>query len=98
MGQGAAGLVLADGTGSLSLEALPVPVVDVTGAGDALAAAVLAARLAGLDLAAAGRIGRLASALAVASDEAVPKDFGIPALRDLALRLDSEAHVQLARL
>jgi sugar/nucleoside kinase (ribokinase family) len=98
LGQGAAGLALADDTDSLSLEALAVPVVDVTGAGDALAAAVLAARLAGLDLAAAGRIGRLASALAVASDEAVPKDFGIPALRDLALRLDSEAHVQLARL
>lgn len=98
LGQGAVGLVFADGSGSRTLGALEVPVVDVTGAGDALAATVLAARLAGLDLAAACRIGRLAAALAVGSDAAVPQGFGIPALRDLALRLDSEAHVQLARL
>ncbi len=98
LGQGSAGLVLADHTGSRTLDALPVPVVDVTGAGDTLAAAVLAARLAGLDLAAACRIGRLAAALAVGSDAAVPSGFGIPAFRDLALRLDSEAHAQLARL
>lgn len=98
LGQGAAGLVLADATGVHALDALAVPVVDVTGAGDALAAGVLAARLAGLELAAACRIGRLAAALAVGSDAAVPQDFGIPVLRDLALRLDSVAHVQLARL
>ena len=97
MGQGAAGLIVADGTGARALEALAVPVVDVTGAGDCLAAATLAACLAGLDLAAASRIGRLAAALAVGSDEAVPRNFGIPALRDLALRLDSAAHAQLAR-
>ena len=98
MGRGALGLVVADGSGSRTLDALAQPVVDVTGAGDASAAATLAARLAGLDLAAASRIGRLAAALAVASEEAVPKDFGIPALRDLALRLDKEAHAQLAHL
>lgn len=94
MGAGAAGLVLAEPRGTSRLAALEVAKQDVTGAGDALAAATLWALLAGLDLPLAARLGRLAAA-AVLQGAGVPT---IPALRELASRLDKGLHAELARL
>jgi pseudouridine kinase len=94
MGAAADGLVIADAGGTARLAALPVQRTDVTGAGDALAAATLAARLAGLDLEAAARLGRLAAAAVL---EGLPAPT-IQDLRDLASRLDKGAHAELAHL
>lgn len=94
MGAGAAGLLVAEARGINRLAALPVERRDVTGAGDALAAVTLLARLAGLELAAAARLGRLAAAAVVQGTRAP----SIEDLRRLALRLDSAAHGDLARL
>ncbi len=94
MGAGAAGLVIADAGGVTRLAALAVAKVDVTGAGDALAAATLVARLAGLELTAAARLGRLAAA-AVLEGSPFPDIAG---LREQATRHDSAAHAELARL
>ena len=68
---GAAGLCLANEEESLVLPNLENRVVDITGAGDALAAAYLAARLAGAGLAAAGRRALAAAQLTVACAESV---------------------------
>ena len=94
MGAGAAGLVIADATGVSRLAALAIEKKDVTGAGDAQAAATLVAVLAGLELRDAARIGRLAAA-AVLDGMSAPT---IPDLRALASRLDSAAHEKFARL
>jgi pseudouridine kinase len=94
IGAGAAGLVVADAGGVSRLAALAIQKVDVTGAGDALAAATLAARLAGLELKAAARIGRLAAA-AVLEGSTFPDIAG---LREQATRHDSATHAELARL
>jgi sugar/nucleoside kinase (ribokinase family) len=94
MGRGAAGLDLGDASGRLRLDPLSVTARDVTGAGDALAAATLFASLCGLKLPAAARIGRLAATLAIVGKTA----FGIADLREAALRFDSGCHADLARL
>lgn len=94
MGRGAAGLELACASTLVQLDPLPVAPHDVTGAGDALAAATLFACLRGLALQAAARIGRLAAAVAISGEPA----FGISGLREAALRLDTAAHADLARL
>ncbi len=94
MGAGAAGLVVADASGITRLAALEVAKQDVTGAGDALAAATLVARLAGLALPAAARLGRLAAAAVLEGSEAPT----IPDLRDLASRFDNGVHAELAHL
>lgn len=94
MGAGAAGLVLAEASGATRLAALDVVKRDVTGAGDALAATTLVARLAGLELEAAARLGRLAAAAVLEQGEAPT----IADLRRLAGRLDNAVHAQLARL
>jgi pseudouridine kinase len=94
IGAGADGLVIADARGVTRLAALPVQRVDVTGAGDALAAATLVAYLAGLELEAAARLGRLAAAAVL---EGLPAPT-IRDLRELASRLDNAAYAQLARL
>jgi pseudouridine kinase len=94
MGEGASGLVAADGSGVTRLAALDVAKRDVTGAGDTLAATTLVAGLAGLRLQAAARVGRLAAAAVLEGDEAPT----IADLRSLAERLDKGAHAQLTQL
>jgi pseudouridine kinase len=64
---GAQGAVLADATGTRAVPARPARVVDVTGAGDALVAATLAALVAGAPVAAAVRAGAEAAARTVES-------------------------------
>jgi pseudouridine kinase len=68
---GAAGLVLADGGGPRRVPAVPGPVVDVTGAGDALVAGTLAALLADADLDRAVTAGARLAAATVASPASV---------------------------
>jgi ribokinase len=70
--QGAAGAVWSDGTAVVAADCAPVAVVDSTGAGDAFAAGVLAARLAGSDVPAALRAGHSLAARAVARPGARP--------------------------
>lgn len=73
---GQQGCRLADGTGSRHLPAAPArQVTDVTGAGDALAAGLLAGLAAGRDLAAALRQGLQAAALTVESGDSVRADL-----------------------
>jgi pseudouridine kinase len=94
MSRGAHGLEIADAAGLRHLPALAVATRDVTGAGDALAAATLYALLAGFDLGLAARVGRLA-ATAVLMGRPLA---GTADLRDLASALDNGLHEQLARL
>lgn len=94
MGAGAAGLVIAEASGVTRLAALDVDKRDVTGAGDALAAGTLIARLAGLGLEHAARLGRLAAAALLERGEAPT----IADLHSLAGKLDNAAHAQIARL
>lgn len=70
---GDAGICLAGDGETLRLESEPSRLVDVTGAGDALAAAFLEARLQGLDLAAAGRRALAAARLTVETPESVSR-------------------------
>ena len=94
MGRGAAGLDIASSAGLAHLPALPVVTRDVTGAGDALAAATLFALLAGLDLALAARVGRLAATAVLAG-----KPFsGMADLQGMAFAVDNQLHAELARL
>ncbi|MDR6219627.1 carbohydrate kinase [Deinococcus soli (ex Cha et al. 2016)] len=69
--RGAAGSLLSTPEGVTELAALPAEVRDVTGAGDAMLAAFLAALAAGLSPADAARRGHAAAALTVESDHAV---------------------------
>ena len=94
MGRGSAGLEVGNSSGFTRLDPLPVTPRDVTGAGDALAAATLLASLCGLELPAAARIGRLAAAVAISGEPA----FDIAGLREAALRFDTGCHADLARL
>lgn len=94
MGGGAAGLVIAAASGLTRLAALDVAKRDVTGAGDALAAATLVAYLAGLELEAAARLGRLAAAAVLEGGRAPT----IADLHSLAGRLDNAAHAHVDRL
>ncbi|WP_216325815.1 carbohydrate kinase family protein [Deinococcus aestuarii] len=64
-----------------ALPALPARVADVTGAGDAMLAAFLAARLAGSSPAAAARHGHAAAALTVESDQTVSPLLSPAAIR-----------------
>ncbi len=68
---GGAGICLAADGELLRLPIEETPLVDVTGAGDALAAAFLEARLRGVELAAAGRRALAAARLTVATDDSV---------------------------
>lgn len=72
---GAAGLCLASEEETVVLPSFENRVVDITGAGDALAAAYLAARLGGLGLAAAGRRALAAAQLTVACAESVSPEI-----------------------
>ncbi|MEO3431302.1 PfkB family carbohydrate kinase [Pelagibius sp. CAU 1746] len=72
---GEAGICLAGGGAVLELAKLPGPLTDVTGAGDALAAAFLAARLEGRDLESAGRRALAAARLTVESNDSVSAEL-----------------------
>lgn len=69
--RGAAGSLLSTPEGVTELAALPAEVRDVTGAGDAMLAAFLAALAAGLPPVEAARHGHAAAAITVESDHAV---------------------------
>lgn len=69
--RGAAGSLLSGPEGVTELPALPAEVRDVTGAGDAMLAAFLAALASGLPPAEAARHGHAAAAITVESDHAV---------------------------
>lgn len=96
MGRGAGGLDIADASGCRHLPALAsaAGVTDVTGAGDALAAATLWGRLSGLDLVTAARLGRLA-AFVVITESASP---ALQHLHRLAAVVDNALHGELDRL
>jgi pseudouridine kinase len=72
---GAAGICLAGGTAVVELPNLPCRLADVTGAGDALAAAFLAARLEGRDLESAGRRALAAARLTVETTDSVSAEL-----------------------
>lgn len=73
--RGAGGLVAAGPEGIVPVSAPPGPVVDVTGAGDALIAATLHRLLAGDGLAAAARWGAAAASLTIACKASVRPDL-----------------------
>ena len=77
---GGAGICAAGAEESVMLETLDNRVVDITGAGDALAAAFLEARLRGCDPTAAGRRALAAAKLTVASEESVSRQLSPQAL------------------
>jgi pseudouridine kinase len=80
MSLGGAGLCIAAEGEPFMLQSFKADLVDITGAGDALAAAYLDARLRGLDVHTAGRRALAAAALTVACVESV-----CPALTPAAL-------------
>lgn len=77
---GEAGLCIAGKEETVVLENFDNRVVDITGAGDALAAAYLEARLRGIGFAAAGRRALAAAQLTVASTESVSPELSPAAL------------------
>ena len=77
---GGAGICVAGAEESVMLETLDNRVVDITGAGDALAAAFLEARLRGCDPTAAGRRALAAAKLTVASEDSVSRQLSPQAL------------------
>ncbi|MGF1594406.1 MAG: PfkB family carbohydrate kinase [Kiloniellaceae bacterium] len=81
---GDAGLCIAAGQECVMLENFENRVVDITGAGDALAAAYLDARLRGLDLESAGRRALAAAQMTVACEDSVSPDLSPAALDRLA--------------
>jgi pseudouridine kinase len=98
VGEGAAGLLVLEPGSRHRLEALPVTARDVTGAGDALAAATLYARLRGVEMLLAARIGRLAATTIIGKNASQQAHYSITDLRLMAQRFDREIDAQLARL
>jgi len=81
---GADGSMLSDGSGSISIPAVPVAeVLDVTGAGDAMLAGFCHALLAGASPAEAAAYGHAAAALTVASPHTVRPDLTDDLVRSL---------------
>lgn len=76
---GADGCLIADHEGTRRLPALPVPVLDTTGAGDAFCAGVISAHGLGWSLDEAARLGTAAAALTV---QGLGSDTGIQSLSD----------------
>jgi pseudouridine kinase len=79
---GSDGLIAADAAGCVHLAAVAVTAVDVTGAGDALVAAMLYRLQAGDDVVTAARVGTLAAALTIESMQSVRPDLA-PQLLDM---------------
>jgi pseudouridine kinase len=77
---GAEGVAVYDHSGLTILPALPAQPVDVTGAGDGLAAGVLYGLAKGLDLVAAARLGLAAAAITVESGNSTAADLSTEAL------------------
>ena len=77
---GAEGLLCADHEGGVKLDLLPCRVVNTTGAGDAMAAALAWAYLRDMDLRESGLAGLAASALAVESHETINPEMSEQAL------------------
>jgi pseudouridine kinase len=98
MGEGVQGLLVLEAHGAHRLDALPVVARDVTGAGDALAAATLFARLRGFALPLAARVGRLAAATIISDNVAQATHYSSADLRFMAQRFDRDLDAQLARL
>jgi pseudouridine kinase len=73
--RGAAGVLLADADGVREVPAVPARVRDVTGAGDALVAGVLAGLAAGEGLTRAAAVGTLVAAHTVRSEGSVCPDL-----------------------
>lgn len=84
--RGSAGSLLVGADEVVPIDAEPVDVVDVTGAGDAMTAGYVHALLAGEPPAAAARWGHLAAALTLASPQTVRPDLGVA----FAARLHAE--------
>ncbi len=84
--RGAAGLVTADAGGAASVPAQAGRVVDVTGAGDAMIAAILHRLLAGAPLPDAARWGAAAASLTIASKATVRPDLS-PSLLARAMQM-----------
>jgi len=84
--RGAAGSLLVGPDGELAIGAVPVEVVDVTGAGDAMTAGFTHALLSGESPEVAARWGHLAAALTLASPQTVRPDLGVA----FAARLNAE--------
>jgi pseudouridine kinase len=84
--RGAAGSLLIGVDDVKAIEAEPVEVIDVTGAGDAMTAGYVHALLAGEPAATAARWGHLAAAVTLASPQTVRPDLGVA----FAARLHTE--------
>ncbi|QRM31278.1 carbohydrate kinase family protein [Microvirga sp. VF16] len=81
------GLVAADSSGIVKINAVKVEIVDATGAGDALIATILVAMLKDAPLAKAARLGTIAAALTVESPTSVRPDLSLALLEStLSLR------------
>lgn len=80
---GAEGMLVATAERCLCLDSLPGPPQDVTGAGDALAAAFLAARLRGLDPETAGRRALAAARLTLDCPESVSPELSSERLEQM---------------
>jgi pseudouridine kinase len=86
---GAGGLVAADRSGLAKVDAVRADIIDATGAGDSLIAAVLVAVMHGRSLAEAARLGATAAALTVESTASVRPDLSLALLETtLSLRAD----------
>lgn len=77
---GEAGLIVADRSKTTRIGAMPVRVVDATGAGDALIAATLAAMLRGRSSFEAARLGSIAAALTLETPASVRPDLSLALL------------------
>jgi sugar/nucleoside kinase (ribokinase family) len=84
---GAAGCLIADGAGSRRRPALPVPVVDTTGAGDAFCAGVITGHGLGWSLDDAARLGTAAAALTL---QGLGSDAGVRSLADTLAFMERE--------
>lgn len=89
---GADGLLAGDGAGLIRIGAVPVTVVDATGAGDALIAATLVGLLTGRVLSDAARLGTMAAALTLESPFSVRPDLSLPLLDAALSRTGEETH------
>ncbi|WP_052954450.1 carbohydrate kinase family protein [Microvirga vignae] len=83
---GEGGLIAMDGLGLTRVEAIPVQIVDATGAGDALIAGTLVAMLRGRSLAEAVRMGTVAAALTLECPDSVRPDLSLDLLESTVAR------------
>ncbi|QHC00601.1 carbohydrate kinase [Epidermidibacterium keratini] len=84
--RGRRGSVLSDGGEVVALDAPAADVVDVTGAGDAMAAAYADALVRGEDPVTAAQLGHAAAALTIAHPDTVRDDLSAALIRDAAAR------------